>query len=208
MWYSYNDVKTNSDGTILAQITTDQHSPWFSGHFPGDPILPGIAQLNMVTTTIAKALQKELILKNLARVKFKQLIRPGDILNIHAMSGKKDNSYSFKITSKQQEVCSGRLVLAPKRSNRSPMATDINQTITRIAEIIINELKLEDVTPKTFDPDLDLVDEIGIDSMDLATIALVLRDEYGIRIDEDDYPKLTTVRIIAEYIATKLAEDK
>jgi acyl carrier protein len=84
------------------------------------------------------------------------------------------------------------------------MPNDLTQTITRIAEIIINELKLEDVTPQTFDADLDLVDEVGIDSMDLATIALVLRDEYGIRIDEDDYPKLTTVRIIAEYINTKL----
>jgi acyl carrier protein len=83
------------------------------------------------------------------------------------------------------------------------MNTD-NQTINRIAEIIINELKLEDVTPATFDPDLDLVDEVGIDSMDLATIALVLRDEYGIRIDEDDYPTLTTVRIIAQYIDNKL----
>ncbi len=88
------------------------------------------------------------------------------------------------------------------------MTTDTPQTITRIAEIIINELKLEDVSPETFDADLDLVDEVGIDSMDLATIALVLRDEYGIRIDEDDYPKLTTVRIIAEYISTKLAEEK
>lgn len=88
------------------------------------------------------------------------------------------------------------------------MTNDTTQTITRIAEIIINELKLEDVTPQTFDPDLDLVDEVGIDSMDLATIALVLRDEYGIRIDEDDYPKLTTVRIIAEYINTKLSSDE
>ena len=84
------------------------------------------------------------------------------------------------------------------------MKTDLPQTITRISEIIINELKLEDVTPATFDPDLDLVDEVGIDSMDLATIALVLRDEYGIRIEEDDYPKLTTVRIIATYIDNKL----
>ncbi|MCF8056513.1 MAG: phosphopantetheine-binding protein [Desulfocapsa sp.] len=88
------------------------------------------------------------------------------------------------------------------------MASDINQTITHIAEIIIDELKLEDVTPETFDADLDLVDEVGIDSMDLATIALVLRDKYGIRIDEDDYPKLTTVRIIAEYIAGKLTDDE
>ncbi len=86
------------------------------------------------------------------------------------------------------------------------MASENSETVTRIAGIIINELKLEDVTPESFDSDLDLVDEVGIDSMDLATIALVLRDEYGIRIDEDDYPKLTTVRIIADYIDTKLAE--
>ncbi len=84
------------------------------------------------------------------------------------------------------------------------MTNDIDQTIRRIAEIIINELKLEDVTPETFDADLDLVDEVGIDSMDLATIALVIRDEFGVRIDEDDYPKLTTIRIIGEYIAEKL----
>jgi acyl carrier protein len=84
------------------------------------------------------------------------------------------------------------------------MSNDTHKTVIKISEIIINELKLEDVTPETFDADLDLVDEVGIDSMDLATIALVLRDEYGIRIDEDDYPKLTTVRIIAKYIDDKL----
>ena len=86
------------------------------------------------------------------------------------------------------------------------MANANSETVIRIAGIIINELKLEDVTPETFDGNLDLVDEVGIDSMDLATIALVIRDEYGIRIDEDDYPKLTTVRIIADYIDTKLPE--
>jgi acyl carrier protein len=83
------------------------------------------------------------------------------------------------------------------------MSNDINRTIARISEIIINELKIEDVTPETFDADLDLIDEVGVDSMDLATVALVLRDEYGIRIDEDDYPKLTTIRIIAQYILDK-----
>jgi acyl carrier protein len=76
--------------------------------------------------------------------------------------------------------------------------------IIHIASVMIEELKLEDVTPETFDPDIDLVDEIGIDSMDLATVALVLQDEYGMRFDEDDYPKLTTIRLIAEYIEKEL----
>jgi len=77
--------------------------------------------------------------------------------------------------------------------------------VRHVAEIIIDELKLENVTPDTFNPDMDLVDELGIDSMDLATIALVLQDEYKIVIDEDDYPKLKTVRRICEYIEEKLA---
>ncbi len=82
----------------------------------------------------------------------------------------------------------------------------IDNILLRVAEILIQELKLEDVTPETFDPGLDLVDEVGIDSMDLATVALVIRDEYAIRIDEDDYPKLTNVRLIAEYVEQKLKE--
>jgi len=83
-------------------------------------------------------------------------------------------------------------------------AMELDQIILTIAAIMIRELKLEDVTPETFDPDLDLVDEVGVDSMDLATVALVLRDEYRVRIDEDDYPKLKTLRLISEYIHGKL----
>jgi acyl carrier protein len=85
------------------------------------------------------------------------------------------------------------------------MPSDVESIILRIADIMIRELKLEDVTADTFDPDIDLVDEVGIDSMDLATVALVLRDEYSIRIDEDDYPKLTNIRLIAEYLYGKMA---
>jgi acyl carrier protein len=83
------------------------------------------------------------------------------------------------------------------------MVLEMDMVLHHVSEVMIQELKLEDVTPETFDPDVDLVDEVGIDSMDLATVALVIQDEYGIRIDEDDYPKLTTVRKIAQYILNK-----
>jgi acyl carrier protein len=81
---------------------------------------------------------------------------------------------------------------------------DANALMTRIAEIIIFELKLEDITPETFSFDLDLVDELGVDSMDLATVVLVLQDEYGVMIDEDDYPQLGSIRKIADYIRQQL----
>jgi acyl carrier protein len=85
-----------------------------------------------------------------------------------------------------------------------PEIHDLKGIIRHVAEIIIEEIKLEDVTADTFNPDMDLVDELGIDSMDLATIALVLQDEYKITIDEDDYPRLKNIRLIADYIQEKL----
>ena len=81
---------------------------------------------------------------------------------------------------------------------------DEKTLLVNVAQIIIAELKLQDITPETFDSDMDLVDEIGIDSMDLATIVLVLQDEHGIKIDEDDYPQLRTVRLIAGHILEQL----
>ncbi|MHB8843062.1 MAG: acyl carrier protein [Candidatus Aquicultor sp.] len=87
-----------------------------------------------------------------------------------------------------------------------PKPHDIKGIIEKVSQIIISELKLEDVTVETFNPDLDLIDELGIDSMDLATIALVLQDEYKIVIDEDDYPKLKTIRLIAEYVEEKISD--
>ena len=83
------------------------------------------------------------------------------------------------------------------------MSAENREMVLRIAEIVIDELKLQDITPEAFDPNLDFVDELGIDSMDLATVVLVLQDEYNITIDEDDYPKLRNIHLIADYISQK-----
>ncbi len=204
MWYSLLALQKITDDILVAQVMVNEGSPWFSGHFPDNPILPGIAQLNMTADVIALSRQENLCIRQLSRVKFKKIVRPGERLEIRTQAAETPNLYTFRITSEAQDVCSGTMFLAAKTAtDKSLMTIAIDKTITRIAEIIISELKLEDVTPATLDPDLDLVDEVGIDSMDLATIALVIRDEFGIRIDEDDYPKLTTIRIIAEYVDEK-----
>jgi acyl carrier protein len=88
-------------------------------------------------------------------------------------------------------------------SNGPGKIDKIDKIILNVARIIIDELKLENVTPGTFDPELDLVDELGVDSMDIATIALVIQDEYGIVIEEEDYPGLKNIRLIAEYILSR-----
>ena len=75
----------------------------------------------------------------------------------------------------------------------------------RIAEIVIRETRLEDVTVDTFDPTTNLIEEVGLDSMDLTTVVLILQDEFKVMIPEDQYPNLTTIRAIAEFIQSKVS---
>lgn len=114
MWYSLLSLKKNTDNTLSAHVTVRDGSPWFSGHFPDNPILPGIAQLNMIAEVIAQSRQENLCIKALRRVKFKKIVRPGERLELHISTKEKKNLYAFRITSEMQDVCSGMISLAEK----------------------------------------------------------------------------------------------
>ncbi len=114
MWYSLLALKIPTPGEILAQVTVNDNSPWFSGHFPDSPILPGIAQLHMVADIIALSRQESLSIKRLNRVKFKKIVRPGEQLEIHATATGTTGLYSFRLTHEAQDVCSGMMILDDK----------------------------------------------------------------------------------------------
>jgi len=93
---------------IMTTVQLDPDSAWFAGHFPGDPVLPGIAQLGMVQDVIRQSSGEDLSTANLSRVKFKRLVRPGDILSIQVVPDSvAADTYSFTITVKGKEVCNG-----------------------------------------------------------------------------------------------------
>ena len=92
---------------MIASVTTGANSAWFSGHFPDDPILPGIAQLKMVADLMAKSALGTLRITGVGRVKFRKIVRPEEVLDIHVTCGNKADQYNFKITSGNEDVCSG-----------------------------------------------------------------------------------------------------
>ncbi len=98
---------------IVERVRIEADSPWFAGHFPGNPILPGIAQLHMIARLIMRSQDGAFALARLSRVKFKNIVRPGEYLDIRVTAGNKDNLYSFTITRDEKEVCSGMLLLKP-----------------------------------------------------------------------------------------------
>jgi 3-hydroxymyristoyl/3-hydroxydecanoyl-(acyl carrier protein) dehydratase len=110
-----------NDWTINDRTMVRKDSPWFCGHFPGDPILPGIAQIELVLTLLENHFRRPVRLRRLGRVKFKKIVRPGETLDIQAGAGNKENVYCFRIVSAGEEVCAGMITLAPPATTSEPL---------------------------------------------------------------------------------------
>lgn len=114
-WSLLKEIKVSNHNYIEALAGVPADSPWFSGHFPGEPILPGIALVYMAEQAIiqgALAKGEQVLLHALKRVRFTQPVRPGETLSIN-ISGEEageDILFSFKITNKENIVCSGAIV--------------------------------------------------------------------------------------------------
>jgi 3-hydroxyacyl-[acyl-carrier-protein] dehydratase len=123
MWYVLKDLKRSDSMELRAEVQVPRDSPWFSGHFPGEPILPGIAQLGMVFDAINQSSDRNLKISSVSRVRFKQIIRPNDQLRIIA-TPQKDHaeSYGFRIMVKEELVCSGVMTVEDLTSDMKECA--------------------------------------------------------------------------------------
>lgn len=68
----------------------------------------------MVVGLISEATGTPLCLAGLSRVKFRKIVRPGDLLDIHVATGNKKDQYTFRITGGDEDVCSGSIFLSQK----------------------------------------------------------------------------------------------
>jgi 3-hydroxymyristoyl/3-hydroxydecanoyl-(acyl carrier protein) dehydratase len=114
-WSLLKEIKVANHNYIEAIADVSADSPWFSGHFPGEPILPGIALVYMAEQAIiqnALAKGEQVQLHTLKRVRFTQPVRPGETLslNISGEEAGEEILFSFKITNKENIVCSGAIV--------------------------------------------------------------------------------------------------
>jgi acyl carrier protein len=77
----------------------------------------------------------------------------------------------------------------------------------RIVELVIKQLKfkLPGANASTFDRNLHLIDGLGIDSIDMAAVALRVQDEFGIEIREEDYEQIASVKQIACFVRDRIS---
>jgi len=112
MWYDLTVQNQGDAGKLSAEVDIPADSSWFEGHFPGNPVLPGIAQLGMVFELIRIALGESLCVREVSRVRFKQMILPEDRICVTAEpKTARKGTYAFRITKNDELVCSGNMTV-------------------------------------------------------------------------------------------------
>jgi 3-hydroxyacyl-[acyl-carrier-protein] dehydratase len=61
---------------ISAQVLLNKEHPIFAGHFPGNPILPGVCTVQIIRELLEKAMDKELQLTRAGNIKYLGFINP------------------------------------------------------------------------------------------------------------------------------------
>ena len=120
-WHVLGRVETSDTGEMRTEVRIAPESLWFSGHFPEEPILPGIAQLGIAYDTVCKALGCHISITGFSRVKFKKIIRPGDCLKV-IITPKEDGEavYVFRIIAGDELACSGTMTLGRRNDILEP----------------------------------------------------------------------------------------
>lgn len=64
------------DGMVKAALQWNAEHPIFQGHFPGQPVVPGVCMIQLIQETLEQALDKEVVLVSSSQVKFLHVIDP------------------------------------------------------------------------------------------------------------------------------------
>ncbi len=91
------------------RIEIPQGSAFFAGHFPGHPILPGVAHLALVS----QALGKEARIAEIASLRLRNPVRPGNVLDLNLDGPAADGTVRFDLLRGTDRVSQGTLRLGP-----------------------------------------------------------------------------------------------
>ena len=73
--YKVTSFQSN-DTTINASIHLNKDHEIFKGHFPDNPVMPGVCMIQIIKELTEKALNVELFMKKSSNIKFMALINP------------------------------------------------------------------------------------------------------------------------------------
>lgn len=97
-FFSIDDLK-QSDSTIDSNIKLNINHPIYAGHFPSQPVVPGVCMMQILAELTSEALGKEVLIKTANQVKFLIPVIPNKNpeLSINIKYAEQDGG-QFKVT--------------------------------------------------------------------------------------------------------------
>ncbi|MDB5228964.1 MAG: Beta-hydroxyacyl-(acyl-carrier-protein) dehydratase, FabA/FabZ [Bacteroidota bacterium] len=106
-FYTINSKEIISGTSFSSAISINKNHDVFNGHFPGNPIVPGVCMLQIVKDLIEIHFQKQVRLQSISNVKFTAVINPAQHHNLDVLvsyENIENNSYKINSTISSKEV--------------------------------------------------------------------------------------------------------
>jgi 3-hydroxymyristoyl/3-hydroxydecanoyl-(acyl carrier protein) dehydratase len=97
---------------IEKTFTIDSRHPSLPGHFPGNPIVPGVVILEEILAQMGQSLNKPFVLTHVPSVKFHSPLRPDELLQL-TFDLLEGHSVSFSCQVDSRLIVSGQFILQP-----------------------------------------------------------------------------------------------
>jgi len=88
--FFFVENESRTDNSFTCQLRFDATHTIFQGHFPGQPVVPGVCSIEIVRELMGMILQKNVSLKESSNVKFLRLLTPENA-PVAEMSWKEEN---------------------------------------------------------------------------------------------------------------------
>lgn len=75
-FYKVNGIENKNENDYTASVFLNKDHDVFKGHFPGNPVTPGVCMMQIIKELCEEILDEKLMLKTATNVKFMALINP------------------------------------------------------------------------------------------------------------------------------------
>ena len=112
-------VMEKTANSVTLEFSIPSSSPYFNGHFPEFPILPAVAQVELVIRLASEYLGTGIDISEIRRIKFSNFFKPDNphLLRIDKKEDKGERTLSFKVFSPASDTVfsSGVMVTSENR---------------------------------------------------------------------------------------------
>lgn len=95
-FYKINSL-VETDNKVNANITINKDHQVFDGHFPGNPVTPGVCMMQIIKELTEEVTGKALFMKSASNIKFMAIINPENNADLNLQMDVSETEDGYKV---------------------------------------------------------------------------------------------------------------